>query len=158
MTNSYAPARAPRPDGPKPLTPKLLGFLVAGALLIAVSLWIGDRRVAAPASSGPARLLVSRPAPDATVAQPLVVEFATTAPLRLTPAGWQADTYHLHALVDGAERMPGANDITDLGGGRFRWTFGTVGVGPHELRLVWARPDHRSVPEGASDVVAFQVK
>ncbi|HET9986672.1 MAG TPA: hypothetical protein VFQ38_24050 [Longimicrobiales bacterium] len=158
MTNTQAPARVSPPGGSKPLTPKILGFLVAGALLIAVSLWVGDRRGTATASSGPAALVVGQPAADATVAEPLVVEFATTAPLRLTPAGWQADAYHLHALVDGAQRMPAANDITDLGGGRFRWTLGSVGPGPHELRLIWARPDHRSVPEGASEVVSFQVK
>lgn len=158
MTNSQAPARVSRSGESKPLTPKILGFLVAGALLIAVSLWVGDRRGTAAARTGPAPLVVSQPAADTTVSEPLVVEFATTAPLRLTLAGWQADSYHLHALVDGAQRMPAANDITDLGGGRFRWTLGSVGPGPHDLRLIWARPDHRSVPEGASEVVPLQVR
>lgn len=154
--------RGPEPTrATKPLAPRIILLLVAGAILLAIGLWTGGNggngRPAAP-TAAPAPLVIVEPGDSAEVSAPLDVTFTTDAPLRLTPAGWQASHYHLHALLDGASVMPGALDIRALGEQHFRWRIKTVDAGPHTLRLVWARPDHRAIPEGASEEVSFQVK
>lgn len=142
----------------KPLAPRIILLLIAGAILLAIGLWTGGDGDRAARPAGPAALSIIQPADSAEVPSPLDITFSTDAPLRLTPAGWQADRYHLHALLDGGQVMPGALDIRALGDHRFHWRIRAVQPGAHTLRLVWARPDHRSIPEGASDEVAFQLK
>jgi len=146
--------------GPRPLAPTILLLLVGGGLLLAIGLWTGGyrRQRTSPVAAAAAPLTVLEPKDSAQVDAPLEVTFSTTAPLHLTPMGWQAGSLHLHALVDGAQVMPGALDIHALGDGRFRWKLKAVGPGPHDIRLVWARPDHHAIPEGASGDVPFTVK
>ncbi len=146
-------------SGQRPLAPTIILLLVVGGLLLAIGLWTGGNDHATPASAAqPASLTIVEPKDSGVVDAPLEITFATTAPLRLTPMGWQADRLHLHAIVDGAEVMPGALDIRAVGDGQFRWKLKTVGPGAHDIRLVWARPDHRAIPEGASPDVPFTVK
>lgn len=153
MDESEQRARA---AGARPMMPVIVAFLVGGALLLALGLWVNGRKN--EPRSGPAALHIVAPAAGAEVTRPLEVLFQTDAPLALAPMGWNAAGYHLHAMVDGAERMPGAADVTALGSGRFRWTVTGVAPGDHQLQLVWARPDHRSIPEGASGVRSFRVR
>lgn len=142
----------------RPLAPTIILLLVAGGVLLAIGLWTGrDDRQATPPAQAAAALTILEPADSARIPAPLEITFATTAPLRLTPMGWQAGRLHLHAIVDGVEVMPGALDIRTLGENRFRWRLKSVGPGPHDVRLVWARPDHRAIPEGASGDVPFTV-
>ncbi len=157
--DSPSPAPAPARREQRPLGPTIVLLLVVGGLLLGIGLWTGGhQQQATPAAAAPAGLTILEPTDSATVAAPPEITFSTTAPLRLTPMGWQADRLHLHALVDGAELMPGALDISALGEGRYRWRLNNVGPGAHDVRLVWARPDHKSIPEGASADVPFTVK
>lgn len=152
------PGRGSRP-AQRPLAPTIILLLVVGGLLLAIGLWTGGNDRATPARAAqPATLTIVEPKDSAVVDAPLEITFATTAPLRLSPLGWQAERLHLHAIVDGAEVMPGALDIRAVGDGQFRWKLKSVGPGAHDLRLVWARPDHRAIPEGASRDVPFTVK
>ena len=142
----------------KPLAPRIILLLVAGAILLAIGLWTGGNGGSQAPTFAPAPLAILEPADSGSVDAPLDVTFSTEAPLHLTPAGWQADGYHLHALLDGAQIMPGALDIRALGEGRYRWRLKDVGPGGHDIRLVWARADHHAIPEGASADVPFTVK
>lgn len=154
-----APGDAPRSAAQRPLGPTVILLLVVGGLLLAIGLWTGDNDHATPATPAqPAQITIVEPADSAQVAAPLEITFTTTAPLRLMPSGWQAGPLHLHAVIDGAEVMPGALDIRAQGEGRFRWRIKAVAAGAHVVRLVWARADHRAIPEGASQEVAVVVK
>ncbi len=137
--------------GQRPLGPTII--------LLAIGLWTGNHEQGpAPAPTAPAQITIVDPTDSAQVSAPLEITFTTTAPLRLTPMGWQAGQLHLHAVIDGAEIMPGALDIRALGDARFRWRLKDVAAGTHDVRLVWARPDHRAIPEGASGDVTVEVK
>ncbi len=151
-------AGARRGTPTRPLAPTIILLLVVGGILLAIGLWTGGNQHAPSAAAAPAALTILEPADSATVAAPVEITFSTPAPLRLTPMGWQAEHLHLHAIVDGAEIMPGALDIRALGEDRYRWRLKSVAAGAHDIRLVWARPDHRSIPEGASADVPFTVK
>jgi len=154
-----APGDAPRKAMQKPLGPTVILLLVAGGVLLGIGLWTGGNDRATPgAPAPPAQLTIVEPADSAQVTAPLEITFTTTAPLHITPMGWQAGQLHLHAIIDGSEIMPGALDIRALGQGQFSWRLKTVGAGTHDVRLVWARPDHRAIPEGASQDVAVVVK
>ncbi len=153
------PGDARRNSAQKPLAPTIILLLVVGGLLLAIGLWTGGHEKATPApAAAPAQLTIVEPADSAQVAAPLEITFTTSAPLRLTPMGWQAGQLHLHAVIDGAEVMPGALDMRALGEGRFRWRLKDVAAGSHDIRLVWARADHRAIPEGASGDVTVEVK
>lgn len=145
--------------GIRPLTPTVVLLLFVGALLLAIGLWTSgnDRTPPAPAPTVQP-LAIVEPADSANVAAPLEVTFSTAAPLHITPMGWQAAGLHLHALVDGTEVMPGALDVRSLGDGRYRWRFKQIEPGTHTVRLVWARADHRSIPEGASNEIEVEVR
>ena len=153
------PGDASRKPAQKPLGTTVILLLLAGGLLLGIGLWTGGNDRATPvASAQPAQLTIVEPTDSAQVAAPLEITFATMAPLHITPMGWQSGQLHLHAVIDGTDVMPGALDIRALGQGRFRWRLKTVAAGSHDVRLVWARPDHRAIPEGASQDVAVVVK
>ena len=147
------------PGAPRPLTPTIVALFVVGAVLLIIGLWTGGgggpkaRPVAPPDS-----LVITAPDDSATVPAPLTITFATRAALRAGPMGWQAGAYHLHALLDGADIMPGTLDVQSAGTGQFRWTLKNVAAGAHTVRLVWARPDHRSIPPGASREISLTVQ
>ncbi len=145
------------PGAPRPLTPAIVVLFLVGALLLVIGLMTGRGGPSAPRSR-PDSLTVVTPVDSATVPAPLTITFATRAPLRVGPLGWQAGSYHLHALLDGNDVMPGALDIEALGNQQYRWTLKDVPAGEHTLRLVWARPDHRSIPEGASPEISVTVQ
>ena len=146
------------PGAPRPITPTIVILLVVGAILLVVGLWTGGGGRARSAVTRPDSLTILAPSDSATVAAPLTITFATSATLRLGPMGWQAGSYHLHALVDGSDLMPGAVDVQALGGGQYRWTLKSLAAGTHTIRLVWARRDHRSIPEGASQEIFVAVQ
>lgn len=144
---------------PRPLTPTILFLLLVGGLLLAIGIWTGNNstgRSAGP-SNAPDSLVITAPADSAEAPAPLDIAFSTRAPLRLGPAGWQAHTYHIHAVIDTLQVMPGAMDIHSRGQGQFTWRLKTIEPGVHHLRLVWARADHRTIPEGASQEITVTV-
>ena len=147
------------PGAPRPLTPTVIVLFVVGAILLVIGLWAGGGggSKARPAA-GPDTLVIVAPSDSATVSAPLTVTFSTRAALHAGPMGWQAGTFHLHALVDGVDVMPGTLDVQLAGTGQFRWTLKNVAPGPHTLRLVWARQDHRSIPEGASQEISLTLQ
>lgn len=146
------------PGAPRPLTPAIVVVFLVGAILLVIGLITGRGSPSAPPASPPDTLTIVTPTDSAAVPAPLAITFATRAPLRVGPMGWQAAGYHLHALVDGKQVMPGAMDIRALGQDQYRWTLKDVPAGDHTLRLVWARPDHRSIPEGASPEISVTVQ
>lgn len=135
---------------PRPLTPTILFVLFAGLFLLAIGIWTGKHADRPAASARPDSLRITAPPDSAQVGAPLEVTFSTAAPLRVSAMGWQAGGYHIHAVVDTAQVMPGTLDIRSLGQGQFTWRLGGVGPGLHHVRLVWARPDHQTIPDGAS--------
>ncbi len=143
---------------PRPLTPMIFFLLLVGVVLLAIGIWTGNgQRRPVATSAAPDSLLITGPADSAQVPAPLDITFSTRAPLRLTPMGWQAGGYHLHAVVDTTQLMPGTMDIRSLGQGDFTWRLASVQPGLHHVRLVWARSDHRTIPEGASDEIVVTV-
>jgi hypothetical protein len=151
--------RPPEPaasDPAPPLLPVVLGFILAGALLLVLGLWRGGTSGAPGTSTIPA-LAIVEPTANAVLEQPLVVVFETDR-LALTPSGWLSGDLHLHAHVHGVELMPGAADVEHLGGRRYRWTIRHLPAGAHQIRLLWAGPDHRRIPEGRSAVVPFHLR
>jgi hypothetical protein len=79
--------------------------------------------------------------------------FRTSATIQPDPSGWAAGEFHLHAAIDGAERMAAPGEIQRLGGNLYRWQLGTLYPGRRSIRLFWATPDHRAAPGGDSVVV-----
>lgn len=142
---------------PRPLTPTIFFILLVGVLLLAIGIWTGNDRGPAVGPAGPDSLVINAPLDSTQVAAPLEIAFSTAAPLRLSPMGWQAGSYHIHAIVDTAQVMPGTLDIQSLGQGQFTWRLGSVQPGVHNVRLVWARPDHRTVPDGASQEITVMI-
>ncbi len=147
------------PGAPRPLTPTIVVLFVVGAILLIIGLWTGGGGgQRAHSVAQPDSLVIVAPTDSATLPAPLAITFATRAALRAGPMGWQAGAYHLHALLDGQDLMPGVQDVRAAGAGQFRWTMKNVPAGAHTIRLVWARPDHRSIPEGASQEISITVQ
>ncbi len=142
---------------PRPLTPTIFFLLLAGVVLLVIGIWTGNNDRPSARATAPDSLVITAPADSSEAAAPLEIAFATRAPLRLSPMGWQAGVYHLHAVVDTAQVMPGAMDIRALGQGNFTWRLASVLPGMHHVRLVWARADHRTIPEGASAEITVMV-
>ncbi len=151
-------AERSHPGAPRPLTPTIVVLFVVGTILLIIGLWTGGGGHSARPVARPDSLVIVSPTDSATVPAPLAITFATRARLRSGPMGWQASAYHLHALLDGQDVMPGVQDVRAAGTGQFRWTMKNVPAGAHTIRLVWARPDHRSIPEGASQEISVTVQ
>ncbi|MGH7481074.1 MAG: hypothetical protein ACRELV_02890 [Longimicrobiales bacterium] len=138
----------------------VVALLVGGAVILGLGYWAGKRQ-AGDARFGPqppAALTMIRPAAGDTLpAGPTMLRFATSAPLELTPRGWMAGSYHLHAYVDGVEHMPGAADIRALDDGRFVWTL-SLESGLRRLRLAWASGTHRALGTGSTAAITVHVR
>ena len=143
---------SPAPNGRPSLLPVVIGFSFAGILLLAVSYWATQRQKNPSAETPPALTLLS-PARDTVITDTFTIQFRTGSPLRLGPAGWAAGRYHLHALLDGVELMPGAADIRQLPEGSYSWTF--TMARPGAFQLVWALPNHTRLRQGATDPIRF---
>ena len=137
------------------ILPVIIGMGLTIVLLIVLGYIAQQRRqqqsVAAPV------LRVLYPAPGASVDSPLVIQFATTAPLALQPTGWGAGNLHLHAMVNGVEYMPAAAEIT-RGDSAYHWTIAPVARAPIELYLGWADQRHRALGAGASDTITATLR
>lgn len=145
MTESAAPGR----------TPAIIGFLIAGAVLLGASFFVSTLDDASLGDVPP--LTILSPAPGDSVSNPVSVTFRTTAALRLDPAmGWSADDLHLHVMAGGVEIMPAAADIvvTDTA---FTWRLPTLDRGTQSLYLTWAGRNHGNL-RGQTDTVLVHVR
>ena len=139
--------QSPAPEARPALAPILIGFALAGALVLGLGLWAATRTGPPP---GPVLTLVT-PSQDTTIIGVLEVRFRTSAPLELQSTGWGVGAYHVHALVGETDLMPGAAEIRPQAANEYLWT-----LPPFErnarLQLVWSRANHSRVAEGASAV------
>lgn len=135
-------------------TPAIIGFLVAGALILTFGFLAGLRNGSDDMDGVPA-LRVQAPAPGDTVENPVRVLFTTPAPLELGPMGWAASDLHLHIMVDGTEHMPAAGDI-ESADGTFTWTLPPLDPGDRTFHLTWAGRHHGNL-RGVTDTVTVTV-
>jgi hypothetical protein len=138
------------------LLPALIGFLLAGAGILALGLWLGSRE-AAPRVP---QLTLAEPTAAATVDRPLVLVFdVDRRRMRLGPGGWGVGQLHIHAWIDDREIMPAAADIEFIGSpARYRWTISGALPGERTARVGWSDLQHRPVQEGVSETVRFTVR
>jgi hypothetical protein len=147
------PARAEQRAAPS-RTPAIIGFLIGGAVVLALG-FVGSMRRDAGGDSAPALRLLA-PADGDTVDNPVVLRFTTPADLRLQRDGWIADDLHLHALADHRELMPGAAEIT-TDGESFSWTLQPLQPGEHRVYLTWAGRNHANIA-GPTDTIRIIVR
>jgi hypothetical protein len=135
-------------------TPAIIGFLVAGAVILGAGFLAGLRDGSSTAGAPPLHVLA--PVDGDTVSNPIVIEFATPAPLRLGTAGWMADDMHLHIMVGDVEHMPAAADLAARDA-TFTWRLPPLPEGSHRIHLTWAGPHHRNLT-GATDTLILHVR
>jgi hypothetical protein len=145
-------ASDPRAGRP-PLLPAIVGITLAALLFLTLGLWTAARRN----STGPRPIVtILAPATDTvTHGGALSLYFQSTVQLRLQPAGWGSGRYHLHALVNGQERMPAAADITSTRDGSYLWRLTDL-PDSAAIQLVWALPNHVRLPDGASRIILIR--
>ena len=138
-------AGPPSANRPSPL-PAVIGIGLAGALILVLGFWVSRRQ---PADDRQPEVSLLSPGSDTTTDGSVRLQFQTTRPLVLQPTGWGAGRFHLHALVNGVERMPAASDIQPLPGGDYQWLLSDL-PDSAQVQLVWALPSHQRLTEGAS--------
>lgn len=139
---------------PSPVVPVAIGILLTAVLLAALGYLASQRR---QAQSGPPNLTLLGPARGQVVDSPLVIRFASGAPIRLTPNGWLAGRWHLHARVNGIEHMPAAADIS-ASDSTYDWVVPAVPRGRASVRLGWADLRHREVTGGRTNEIDIVVR
>ena len=137
--NQGAPTR-------RPLLPVVIGFALAGLFILVLGFWAPRFKHAAPT------IALWSPTRDTLVDGPVLVQFETSLPLRLQRTGWGNGNYHVHALLDSVEFMPGAADLRAIGPNRYAWVLPPV-TRASRLRLVWALPNHARIAGGSSTTV-----
>src|SRR5690606_29685375 len=109
------------------------------------------------AAGGPAPLVLLSPANGAAVTGPMELVFSVSGPvLEPEASGWSAAGFHVHAEIDGVERMPATADIR-RSGDRYTWTLAEPLTGEVTVRMVWSDARHRPVAEGASEAVTVTI-
>lgn len=134
----------------------IIGFLAAGALILALGFTLGGRSAGgAPDALAPLRILT--PATGDSLHNPVTITFVTRAPLRLDSAlGWVAGELHLHAMADGVEIMPAAADIAPAADAGFRWQLPDLPTGTRRIHLTWAGRHHGNLG-GATDTLLLHI-
>lgn len=130
-----------------PLMPAVVGFVLAGALVLLLGFWVASR----PPRVHP-QLALLAPRQDTVLHGPIRVQFQTSLPLRLQATGWGSGSYHVHALLDSTELMPAAADLRAIGPNQYEWVLPALEK-PQRLQLVWALPNHARLPMGSSSTV-----
>jgi hypothetical protein len=141
--NNSSPVPGNRPS----LLPAIIGISIAGALVLVLGFWIAGRP---PAGDRRPDVRILAPSSDTTSDGRLLLEFETSQPLELQPTGWGTGRFHLHALVNGVERMPAANDIQARPRGNYSWLLSDL-PDSAVVQLVWALPSHQRLTEGSSE-------
>ena len=136
--------------------PLILGFLLAGGLLLGLGLF-ADRVRRAPDRGLPELTLLTPAAEDTLAAGPLELRFRSGAPLELGSMGWVADDLHPHVLLDGVEYMAGPADIM-ADGDAYRWSLPALEPGTHTLLLAWAGSHHGTLSDTVGQTVRLHVR
>ena len=132
---------------PRPLTPTIFFILLVGVLLLAIGIWTGNDRGPAAGPAGPDSLVINAPLDSTQVAAPLEIAFSTAAPLRLSPMGWQAGSYHIHAIVDTAQVESKGATVGKVLGGVERPVMKVAAVSkPRRVKVIKAAAPAPSAP------------
>ncbi len=132
------------------------GAMLVAALAVLVAGGPGDDGQAV--AGVPSPLVLISPVDGAAVAGPVELVFtASGADLAPNPTGWGAEGFHVHAELDGVERMPAMADIRRMGD-RYAWTLADPPTGAITVRLLWSDSRHRPVPDGASEAVTVTIQ
>lgn len=136
---------------------RILGWLGAGLLLLAVLVFVFGEGKDGAAAGTPPELELIAPGDGASLEGPLVFVFSAPGNLAPLPGGWGLAPYHLHAEIDGVEYMPAPDDIARADG-EYRWDMGNLPPGRHRLRLFWADEQHRPVRDGSTSLITVGVR
>ena len=136
---------------PPTRTPAIIGFLVAGAVILGASFFVtaldGDAYDDVPPIS------IAAPASGDTVTNPVMLAFDTEGELEFDPAmGWVASDLHLHAMVGSLELMPAAADIVATDSA-WTWRLPRLEPGTHRLYLTWAGRHHGNLRSETDTIV-----
>jgi hypothetical protein len=136
-------------------TPAIIGFLIAGAVILGASFFVST--LPDTAYDGVPPITISSPASGDSVTNPVTVSFRTTDALRLDPGmGWTAGDLHLHAMAGSREIMPAAADVVQTDS-TFKWRLPHLDSGSHRLYLTWAGRHHGNL-RGLADTVVIHVR
>jgi hypothetical protein len=140
---------------PHSRTPAIIGFLIAGAVILGASFFVSTLDGSSDDDVPPLSIL--HPASGDSVSNPLSVMFRTTDALRLDPGmGWIAGDLHVHAMAGSREIMPAASDIV-VTDSAFVWRLPDLDPGTHRLYLTWAGRHHGNL-RGIADTVIVHVR
>jgi hypothetical protein len=131
----------PAPAAPRARTGVIIGFLIAGAALIGISIFAQSIRKGAETVVPPRVILTDTIDANARDS----VRFVTPARLSLGSMGWAADGLHPHLRLDSVDLMAGASDIARIAGDTFVWVLPPQSTGVHSVTLFWADMSHRPV-------------
>ncbi|CAN5625387.1 hypothetical protein BH23GEM9_BH23GEM9_27200 [soil metagenome] len=143
--------RAPQPTSK---TPAIVGFLIGGAIILALG-FVGHAFDDRDEGDGVPTLRVMSPASGDSLRNPVVLRFSTDADLGLGRYGWSAGDLHLHAMTDHTEIMPAAADITADSPG-FVWRLPHLEPGERRVYLTWAGRNHANL-RGRTDTLHLHI-
>jgi hypothetical protein len=135
-------------------TPAIIGFLMAGAVILGASFFVSTLGDGSNDNVPP--LTITAPAPGDTVTNPVIIVFRTPGALEFDPAmGWMAGDLHLHAMVGTREIMPAAADIVATDSA-YTWRLPMLDTGSYRLYLTWAGRHHGNL-RGEADTVPVHI-
>ena len=139
----------------QPRSVAIVGFLLAGAVILGLGFCLGGNGSGSAGAIAPLRIL--DPADGDTLTNPVNLIFRTTAQLRLDPSmGWTADDMHLHAMADSVEIMPAARDIALQDDSLYTWRLPVLPAGTHRIYLTWAGRHHGNL-RGTADTIRVHI-
>jgi hypothetical protein len=138
-------------------TPAIIGFLVAGAVILGASFFVTSiGTIGGDSYDDVPRISITAPASGDTVTNPVTLLFDTPGDLAFDPAmGWMAGDLHLHAMLGSVELMPAAADIA-VAGAAWTWRLPRLDTGTHRLYLTWAGRHHGNL-RGQTDTIVINV-
>lgn len=135
-------------------TPAIIGFLVAGAVILGASFFVTNLGGGSYDDVPP--ITIEAPASGDTVTNPVTIVFSTPGALEFDPAmGWLAEDLHLHVMIGSREIMPAAADIA-VTGSAYTWRLPALDTGAHRLYLTWAGRHHGNL-RGETDTISIHI-
>ena len=135
-------------------TPAIIGFLIAGAVILGASFFVST--LDSDGGDDVPPLAIDAPVSGDTLTNPVTIRFRTPGDLAFDSAmGWMAGDLHLHAMVGALEIMPAAADIAGSDS-TFTWRLPPLAAGTHRIYLTWAGRHHGNL-RGQADTVVVHV-